>query len=226
MARRPGSSMMWANPPPAIATNQTTVIGPKKLATRAVPCDCSRNRPMMTRSATGTTNRSRSGATSLRPSTAEHRDRGRDHGIAEEERGAGDAEPEQQGHAAAGHALAQRHQGEDAALAVVVGAQQHNHVLQRHDQRERPEDEREHPDHRLARDGAAALSGGHRLAEGIERARADVAIDDTDGAERKRPEVPARGWLVAAQPCAAVSACAIRHLSATRCCTAASGASS
>ena len=34
----------------------------------------------------------------------------------------------------------------------------------------------------------AAYGGKHRLAHGVERARADIAVDDTDTAKRQRPE--------------------------------------
>ena len=87
-------------------------------------------------------------------------------------------------------ALGQRHQREGAALAVVVGAQDEDHVLERHDDDQRPQDQGDHPEHHLAGQGAgpAAGGGGEAFLEGIERAGADVAVDHADGAEGQGPE--------------------------------------
>src|SRR5205085_11737319 len=41
-------------------------------------------------------------------------------------------------------------------------------------------------EHVLARHRAAVLAGDDRFAQRVERARADVAVDDTDAAERER----------------------------------------
>ena len=86
-------------------------------------------------------------------------------------------------------ALRQRHQRQRAALAVVVGAQQDHDVFERDDDDQRPEDQRQDAEHRLARRRAAGADRGqHRLAKRVERAGADVAVDDADAAERQRPE--------------------------------------
>jgi hypothetical protein len=130
----------------------------------------------------GITNGSKEGATSFRPSTAESTELAGDHGVSVEKRRAGDAEPEQERRAASCPVLAERHQREGAALAVVVGAQQHEDVFQRHDERQRPQDEREHADHRFSRRRPAALGGRDGFAERIKRARADVAVDDSQRA--------------------------------------------
>ena len=74
------------------------------------------------------------------------------------------------------------------ALAVVVGAQDEQHVLDRDDHDQRPEDERHDAEDHLAREGASSRSGGEGLLQGIERARADVAVHDPERAERQRPE--------------------------------------
>jgi len=66
-----GLSWMCSRPPPASARNQTTVSGPKKRATRAVPCDCTLKSPTMMTSAIGMTQCSNTGDTSRKPSTAE-----------------------------------------------------------------------------------------------------------------------------------------------------------
>ncbi len=86
-------------------------------------------------------------------------------------------------------ALRQRHQRERAALAVVVGAQQDDDVFQRDDDDQRPEDQRQHAEHR-ARASACRRRRPRRPPprEGVERAGADVAIDDADAAEGEHPE--------------------------------------
>ena len=89
-------------------------------------------------------------------------------------------------------ALRQRHQRQRAALALVVGAQQDDDVFERDDDDQRPEDQRQHAEHRVAgRRAVGADRGDHRFAEGVERARADVAVDDADAAERQQPEAVA-----------------------------------
>ena len=50
---------------------------------------------------------------------------------------------------------------------------------------------REHAEHGVAGDRAGFGRRHHRHAEGVERARADVAIDHADAAERQRPETRA-----------------------------------
>jgi hypothetical protein len=71
----------------------------------------------------------------------QHRQRGRDHGVAVEQRAADRAEQHQQRRAAPERALRQRHEGERAALAIVVGTQQDQDVFQRDDDDQRPEDQ-------------------------------------------------------------------------------------
>ena len=77
----------------------------------------------------------------------QHRNRRRDHGIADEHRGADHAERQQGPASAAERALAERHQRKRAALAVVVGAQQQQHVFCGDDDEQRPQDQREHAEH-------------------------------------------------------------------------------
>ena len=52
------------------------------------------------------------------------------------------------------------------------------------------------PEHGIGAGRALLGRGGHRLAQRVERAGADVAVDDTDGAERQRPELPVPGVAV------------------------------
>ncbi len=72
---------------------------------------------------------------------------------------------------------------------MVVGAQQNDHVLQRHHQQQRPDDQREDSEHDLV---ARRISGADRreygFMHGIEGTRSDVAIDDADGTEGQSPE--------------------------------------
>jgi hypothetical protein len=73
----------------------------------------------------------------------QRRDRGRDDRIAIEHRGADHAECQHDGAPASRqHPLAKRHQGQRAAFAVIVGAQQDQHVFDGHDQDQRPDDQR------------------------------------------------------------------------------------
>jgi hypothetical protein len=88
-------------------------------------------------------------------------------------------------------ALGECHEGEGAALAVVVGPQDQDHVLEGDDDDQRPQDQRDHPDHHLAGQGTSpgmAGRGGEALFEGVKRAGADVAVHDTDGTEGQGPE--------------------------------------
>ncbi len=114
--------------------------------------------------------------------------RRRDHRIAEEHRGADDAENVDRGGAAAERPARQRGERQRAALAVVVGAQQDQDIFAGHDNDQRPQDERQHAEHRVAADGAGGARRHHRLAQGIERAGADVAEHHADGTERQRQE--------------------------------------
>ena len=82
------------------------------------------------------------------------------------------------GHAAVGTPLG-------LALAAIVGAKDEEDILDRDDQGERPDDERQHAQHVGTRDpGPARCIQG--LAEGVDRARPDVAIDDAQRAEHQR----------------------------------------
>ena len=118
-------------------------------------------------------------------------DRRRDGGIAVEERGAGDAEGEDDPGAPPDRALGQGKQRERAAFAVVVGAEDEHHVLERDDEDERPDEQRDDADD-LGLGQPVAPGRPERLAKRVERAGADVAVDDPDRAEDERPET---GWV-------------------------------
>ncbi len=117
----------------------------------------------------------------------QHRDRRGDDGVAVEQ---GRTEQPQHEHdARAAERLAgQRHEGEDAALAAVVHAQQEDDVLHGHDDQERPEDQRGGAEHLLGEQDAVGARRRQGLAEGVERARADVAVDHADRAYDEGPE--------------------------------------
>ena len=121
----------------------------------------------------------------------EHRDRRRDHRVAVEQAGADGAEQQHLAAAAravAERALGERHERQRAALAVVVGAEQDDDVFDRHDEDQRPQDQRQDAEDDLARHRPAGGRGRDRFLQRVERARADVAVDDADRAERERPE--------------------------------------
>jgi hypothetical protein len=86
--------------------------------------------------------------------------------------------------------MGESHQCERSAFPVVVGAEQDNHVLHRDDEDQRPDDEREDAENRLFSNRPLAAAGRqYRFTKGIERARADVAIDDTDRAKHQRQKI-------------------------------------
>ena len=126
----------------------------------------------------------------------QHRDRRGDHGIAVEQRGADDAEQDDGEALAPERAIGERHQGKCSTLAVIVGAKQDQHVFDGDDEDERPDDQRQDAeDGGLACGLTAARRRQHGFAQGVERARADVAIDDANATERKPPEIAARRSL-------------------------------
>ena len=127
----------------------------------------------------------------------EHRQCRRDDGIAVEQRGADDAE--QRDDAAgpadtANGARCKRHQGKGAALAVIIRAQQDHYIFERDDDEQRPQDERHHAEHRRPFDYAVfgTRSGNDGFAKGVERAGADIAVNNADAANGKAPQAGAR----------------------------------
>jgi hypothetical protein len=69
----------------------------------------------------------------------------------------------------------QRHEREDAALAVIVDAHRYGHVFDRRDHDQGPDHERQHAE-RNRSVGSAAGKAQHRL-QRVERARPDVTED-------------------------------------------------
>ena len=165
------------------------MTGPNQAPTLSVPCCWKANRPTSTATAIGTTYGSKTGVATRRPSTALSTEMaGRDDAVAEEQRRAEQPGAEDEPRAPALRLLGQRHQRQHAALAAVVGAHDEQHVLDGDDQDQRPQDQRQQAEHVLRRDGEAV-----RLAEAflqrVERAGADVAVDDADCGERQAGEV-------------------------------------
>ena len=118
----------------------------------------------------------------------EHRDGRRDHRVADEHRRADHAENHERDRAAPERSLPQRHQRQRSALAVIVGAQQQQHVLNCHHDNERPQDQRQHTEDDRAADLTMAGRIRDGFTEGVERRRADVAIDDANATQRQSPE--------------------------------------
>ena len=85
----------------------------------------------------------------------------------------------------------QRRQREDAAFALVVGAHHDRDVLDRDDDQQRVDDQRQHAEHVLVR-RRHRVRAEEALAHRVERAGADVAVDDADGGQRER-EAARRG---------------------------------
>jgi hypothetical protein len=86
-----------------------------------------------------------------------------------------------------------RAQRKRAALAIAVGAKQDDHIFDGDDENERPDNERQDAEDRLLTGRCIwADCRQYRFAQGIERARADVAVDDPDAAESERPEARPR----------------------------------
>ncbi|MNI18203.1 hypothetical protein D3C73_716040 [compost metagenome] len=73
----------------------------------------------------------------------------------------------------------QRGQGHDPAFALVVGAQDEHHVLDRHDPDQRPEDQRQNSQYAVMVDRHAIATGEHFF-EGVQRTGADIAVNHPD----------------------------------------------
>jgi hypothetical protein len=102
---------------------------------------------------------------------------------------------------AVGYAF-RRHKGQqrqNAAFAIVIGAQNEDDVFERDHRHQRPEDQRHHPkDIGSSRRGMAGGIQGDR--KGVERARADIAEHDAKRGEREEPAAPFMGQLAGVRP--------------------------
>jgi hypothetical protein len=75
----------------------------------------------------------------------------------------------------------QREQRQAATFALIVGAHDHAHVLDRHHDHHRPEDQAQHAMDVRGR-GRDRIVTGERFAKGVNRTRADVPEHDPYGA--------------------------------------------
>ncbi len=125
----------------------------------------------------------------------EHRDRRGDQAVAIEQGEPGQRQGQDhflQAGAPRGWLGSKRAERQDAALAAIVGAQDQGDIFEADDQAERPEDQREHAQHRqLAQGQAAGFAKG--FADGVERAGADIAIDHAQRRQRQRGGGRGRG---------------------------------
>ncbi|SPU76695.1 Uncharacterised protein [Brucella suis] len=80
----------------------------------------------------------------------------------------------------------QRHERENAAFAVIVGAQHEQDIFDRHHQRQRPEDERNDAENIAAGQDSIRCRRMKSFAESIYRAGADIAIDDAKRTQHQR----------------------------------------
>ena len=83
-------------------------------------------------------------------------------------------------------ALDQAIQGEDAALAVVVGTQRDEHVLDSGQQRDRPYDKGERAEHELLRHTSDAAVAGNERFGYIHGAGADIAVHHAQRDKHRR----------------------------------------
>jgi hypothetical protein len=121
------------------------------------------------------------------------RQRRRDHRIAEKQRGAENADQQQDAAALFRNGLDhQRQERQRAAFAVIVRLQQKNDVFERDDDRQCPEEQRDQADNCETLDVLIMGDRTQGFAKGIKRARADIAVDDSDRADRERQELSRR----------------------------------
>jgi hypothetical protein len=119
---------------------------------------------------------------------AQHGNGRRDHAIAKEQRRAHHThheEPSTQTRARRDRRRREREQRHDAAFAVIIRPQDQDDVLQRNDDHQRPEDQRNDADdiESIERETVGGIEHG---GERIERARADVTIDHAERGQRER----------------------------------------
>ena len=115
----------------------------------------------------------------------EHGDRGGDHAVAVEQ--CDTDQPEQQHRAAFSTDRAparERHQRHHATLAVVVRPHHEEHVLDRHDDDQAPEEQREDAEDVGVAD-PKMVRRGKRSLKCVQRTGADIPEDDTERAEHQ-----------------------------------------
>ena len=119
----------------------------------------------------------------------QHGDRRRNDAVAVKQAGTEDAD--QQQHMAQPRLIldrlrGQRQHGHQAALAVVVGTQDERDVLDRDDDRQGPEEDRQDAKHVLM--GEGNMAGAEYFLDRVQNAGTDVTVDNANGAQRECSE--------------------------------------
>ena len=112
----------------------------------------------------------------------QHRQCRGEHRVAVKQRRPQRTQRQDHARSAAHRTLGQREQRQHPALAVVVGAHQHDDVLDGDDQDQRPQHQAHHPDDFLAHQPVGRRLA-QRLAKRVERTGPDIAEDDPDRAD-------------------------------------------
>ena len=118
-------------------------------------------------------------------------DRRRDHAVAEQQSRSQHQRPQQQPHAALLVFMQQAVEREQAALAVVLRAQDENGVFDRDDDGDGPDHQRNAAQYLVRRLRGAGTAEEQRI-HGVERRRPDIAVDDAQRADGQRRETAAR----------------------------------
>ena len=119
----------------------------------------------------------------------EHGDRWRYDPVTIKERGAEDANDQQyraQTRTAFDGLRSQRQHGDQSTFAVVVSAQHQNHVLDRNNRRQGPEEDGQDAVNVIRRE--RHMPGTENFLERVQDTGPDVSVDDTDGAQGKGGE--------------------------------------
>ena len=187
--------MIHRIPSAPIVANHTTMIGPEQRA-RPRPCRGTESGTAPTRMATvvGTTYGSKMCVATVEPfDGAEHRNRRRDHAVAVEQRGAEQAERDQKSRGFAACACGWRDTSAISARmppSPSLSARMTKiRYLTEMIERQRPEDQRQHAKHVLAR-GRDAVGTVEAFTQRVERTGTDVAVDDAKGSQSEKSEIP------------------------------------
>ena len=113
----------------------------------------------------------------------------RDHGIAKKHRSSDHAEAQDRDCPVAQRSRRERGQRQRSALPVVIGAQEDQHVFERDDDNQRPQNERENAENDAARERRVVRGCDGGLPECVERTCTDIAINDANAAECERNEL-------------------------------------
>ena len=180
----PGSFTTCVSPNNAITVNQISITGPKSQPIVPDPNRCTANRPMRIASDSGTTRWVSAVEATDTPPTAPSTEIAGVM-IPSPKNNAAPKIPSDHQDRSVGDSVALQQRGErhDPAVSAVVGPHDEPGVLDRDDDHQSPEDERRGPEHVQCGDHARGVVVGEDRLLGVEGARADVAIDDPEGAE-------------------------------------------